>query len=140
MALVALAVALPGGLLCAVCLSEYAPAAARRAAAPLVLLAGVPTVVYGCFALQFVTPLLQRLLPGLAGVNALSPGLVAGVMILPMVAALAADALRSVPGPRRPFCRPRTSCAPPPGARRPTRPSGRRSSPSGCCCSPAFSA
>lgn len=98
-ALVALAVALPGGLLCAIYLSEYAPAAARRAAAPLLmLLASVPTVVYGWFALQFVTPLLQRLLPGLAGVNALSPGLVAGVMILPMVAALAADALRSVPG------------------------------------------
>ena len=98
-ALVALAVALPGGLLCAVYLSEYAPAAARRATAPLLaLLASVPTVVYGCFALQFVTPLLQRLLPGLAGVNALSPGLVAGVMILPMVAALAADALRGVPG------------------------------------------
>lgn len=98
-ALVALAVALPGGLLCAIYLSEYAPAAARRAAAPLlVLLASVPTVVYGYFALLFVTPLLQRLLPGLAAVNALSPGLVAGVMILPTVAALSADALRSVPG------------------------------------------
>ncbi len=97
-ALVALAVALPAGLLSAVYLSEYAPHAVRRAVAPLfVLLAAVPTVVYGYFALRFVTPLLQRVLPGLADGNALSPGIVAGIMILPMVTALAVDALQGVP-------------------------------------------
>ena len=94
----ALAVALPAGLLGAVYLSEYAPAAVRRAAAPLLaLLAAVPTVVYGYFALRFVTPQLQRVLPGLADGNALSPGIVAGVMILPMVTALTVDALQGVP-------------------------------------------
>ncbi len=97
-ALVALAVALPTGLLSAVYLSEYAPVAVRRALAPLLaLLAAVPTVVYGYCALRFVTPLLQGFVPGLADANALSPGLVAGVMILPMVTALAVDALRGVP-------------------------------------------
>ena len=94
----ALAVALPVGLLGAVCLSEYAPAAVRRAVAPLlVLLAAVPTVVYGYFALRFVTPQLQRVLPGLADGNALSPGIVAGIMIMPMVTALSVDALQGVP-------------------------------------------
>ena len=97
-ALAALAVALPAGVLGAVYLSEYAPAAVRRAAAPLlVLLAAVPTVAYGYFALRFVTPLLQRFVPGLADANALSPGIVAGVMILPMVTALTVDALQGVP-------------------------------------------
>ena len=97
-ALAALAVALPAGLLSAVYLSEYAPAAVRRALAPLLaLLAAVPTVVYGYFALRFVTPLLQGFVPGLADANALSPGIVAGVMILPMVTALTVDALQGVP-------------------------------------------
>jgi phosphate transport system permease protein len=63
----------------------------------LELLAGVPTVVYGYFALLFVTPLLQRVLPDLAGFNALSPGLVMGVMILPLVSSLSEDALHAVP-------------------------------------------
>jgi phosphate transport system permease protein len=63
----------------------------------LEVLAGIPTVVYGYFALLFVTPLLQRVMPGLAGFNALSPGIVMGIMILPMVASLSEDALRSVP-------------------------------------------
>jgi phosphate transport system permease protein len=57
----------------------------------------VPTVVYGYFALQFVTPLLQAVVPGLAGFNALSPGIVMGIMILPLVSSLSEDALRSVP-------------------------------------------
>ncbi len=97
-ALTALAVALPAGLLGAVYLSEYAPAAVRRVLAPLLaLLAAVPTVCYGYFALRVVTPLLQRWLPGLADANALSPGIVSGVMILPMVTALAVDALQGVP-------------------------------------------
>ena len=96
--LIAMAVALPAGLLSAIYLSEFAPQAVRRVAKPaLEILAGIPTVVYGYFALLFVTPLLQSLLPGLAGFNALSPGLVMGVMILPMVSSLSEDAMRSVP-------------------------------------------
>jgi phosphate transport system permease protein len=96
--LIAMAVALPAGLLSAIYLSEFAPQTVRRVAKPaLEILAGIPTVVYGYFALLFVTPLLQSLLPGLAGFNALSPGLVMGVMILPMVSSLSEDAMRSVP-------------------------------------------
>jgi phosphate transport system permease protein len=86
------------GLLGAIYLSEYAPARVRRVAKPtLEILAGVPTVVYGYFALTFVTPLLQQYLPGLAGFNALSPGLVMGLMILPLVSSLSEDAMRAVP-------------------------------------------
>jgi phosphate transport system permease protein len=95
---IAMAVALPAGLLTAVYLSEYAAAGLRRVVRPILeILAGVPTVVYGYFALQFVTPLLQRFVPGLAGFNALSPGIVMGIMILPLVSSLSEDALRSVP-------------------------------------------
>jgi phosphate transport system permease protein len=95
---IAMAVALPAGLLIAIYLSEYAPTAVRRVLRPtLEVLAGVPTVVYGYFALLFVTPLLQALVPGLAGFNALSPGIVMGIMILPLVSSLSEDALRSVP-------------------------------------------
>ena len=95
---VAMAFALPAGLLTAVYLSEYASVNLRRVVKPILeVLAGVPTVVYGYFALLFVTPLLQRLVPGLAGFNALSPGLVMGIMILPMVSSLSEDALHSVP-------------------------------------------
>jgi phosphate transport system permease protein len=64
----------------------------------LELLAGVPTVVYGYFALLFVTPLLQRVIPGLSGFNALGAGIVMGIMILPLVSSLAEDAMRGVPG------------------------------------------
>jgi phosphate transport system permease protein len=95
---IAMLVALPAGLLTAVYLSEYAPDQLRRVVRPVLeVLAGVPTVVYGYFALQFVTPLLQQLVPGLAGFNALSPGIVMGIMILPLVSSLSEDALRSVP-------------------------------------------
>jgi len=95
---VAMAVALPAGLLTAIYLSEYAPTSVRRVVKPVLeVLAGVPTVVYGYFALLFVTPLLQQIVPGLAGFNALSPGLVMGIMILPMVSSLSEDALHSVP-------------------------------------------
>ena len=95
---IAMLVALPMGLLAAVYLSEYAPSGARRIVKPVLeILAGVPTVVYGYFALTFVTPVLQRFLPTLSGFNALSPGLVMGLMILPLVSSLSEDAMRAVP-------------------------------------------
>jgi phosphate transport system permease protein len=96
---IAMAVALPMGLLSAIYLSEYAPTRLRRVVKPILeVLAGVPTVVYGYFALMFVTPLLQQFIPGLAGFNALSPGIVMGIMILPLVSSLSEDAMRAVPG------------------------------------------
>jgi phosphate transport system permease protein len=96
--LIAMLVALPMGLLSAVYLSEYASPGVRRVIKPVLeLLAGIPTVVYGYFALLFVTPLLQRLVPSLSGFNALSPGIVMGIMILPLVSSLSEDAMRGVP-------------------------------------------
>ena len=95
---IAMAVALPMGLLSAIYLSEYAPLGVRRLVKPVLeILAGVPTVVYGYFALLFVTPLFQRVLPDLAGFNALSPGIVMGIMILPLVSSLSEDAMQGVP-------------------------------------------
>ncbi len=95
---IAMVVAVPMGLLAAIYLSEYAPNTLRRIVKPILeILAGVPTVVYGYFALTFVTPLLQTVLPNLAGFNALSPGLVMGLMILPLVSSLSEDAMRAVP-------------------------------------------
>ena len=96
--LIAMLVALPMGLLSAIYLSEYANSSVRRVLKPVLeLLAGVPTVVYGYFALLFVTPLLQQVFPNLAGFNALGPGIVMGVMILPLVSSLSEDAMRAVP-------------------------------------------
>jgi phosphate transport system permease protein len=96
--LIAMAVALPMGLLSAIYLSEYADARIRRVVKPtLEVLAGIPTVVYGYFALLFVTPILQRFMPGLATFNALGPGIVMGIMILPLVSSLSEDAMRGVP-------------------------------------------
>ncbi len=95
---IAAIVALPVGLASAIFLAEYAPEKLRKWLKPsLELLAGVPTVVYGYFALTFVTPLLQTVIPGLGVYNALSAGLVVGIMIVPMVASLSEDALRAVP-------------------------------------------
>jgi phosphate transport system permease protein len=95
---IALAVAVPIGLLAAIYLSEYAPDRLRRVLKPLLeVLAGVPTVVYGYFALLFVTPLLKTFIPSISGFNALSAGLVMGVMIIPLVASLSEDALYAVP-------------------------------------------
>ncbi len=95
---IAMVVALPMGLLSAIYLSEYAPARLRRVVKPVLeILAGVPTVVYGYFALMFVTPALQQVIPGLSGFNALSPGIVMGIMILPLVSSLSEDAMRAVP-------------------------------------------
>ncbi len=100
--LIAMAFAGPLGLLVAVYLSEYANPKVRRVVKPtLEVLAGIPTVVYGYFALTFLTPLLQRFIPGLEGFNALSAGLVMGVMILPTIASLSEDALYAVPNSLR---------------------------------------
>jgi phosphate transport system permease protein len=95
---IALVVALPIGLVSAMYLSEYAPVRFRAVAKPaLEILAAVPTVVYGYFALLLVTPFLQKFIPGLAGFNSLSAGIVMGVMIIPIVSSLSEDALRMVP-------------------------------------------
>ena len=95
---IAAIVALPIGLMTAIFLSEYAPDKLRRVLKPILeILAGVPTVVYGYFALTFVTPLLQTILSDLIIFNALSAGIVMGVMIIPMVSSLSEDAMISVP-------------------------------------------
>lgn len=99
---IAALVALPLGLVTAAFLSEYVPDRVRRIAKPaLEVLAGIPTVVYGYFALTFVTPLLQRLIPDLQVFNALSAGVVMGVMVLPTVSTLCEDAMVAVPGALR---------------------------------------
>ncbi|RLD19628.1 MAG: phosphate ABC transporter permease subunit PstC [Bacteroidetes bacterium] len=99
---VAIAVALPLGITIAIYLSEYASAPIRNTFKPLLeILAAVPTVVYGFFALTVVTPFLKGILPELATFNALSAGLVMGVMIIPMVSSLSEDALRAVPNSLR---------------------------------------
>jgi len=96
--LVALAVAIPAGTIIAIYLSEFAPFKLRETIKPaLELLGAVPTVVYGYFALMIVTPLLQKIIPGLPGFNMLSAGLVIGIMIIPYVASVSEDAMRSVP-------------------------------------------
>ena len=95
---IAILVALPIGLVSALFLSEYASARMRSVVKPVLeILAGIPTVVYGYFALLFVTPLLQKVIPSLAGFNALSPGIVIGIMIIPMVSSLSEDAMYAVP-------------------------------------------
>ncbi len=95
---VALLVALPLGTIIAIYLSEFAPFAVREAAKPfLELLGGIPTVVYGYFALLFVTPLLQIIFPELPGFSLLSAGLVMGIMIIPYVSSMTEDAMRAVP-------------------------------------------
>lgn len=96
--LIAMFMAIPLGILTAIFLSEYAPDRLRRVLKPILeILAGVPTIVYGYFALLFVTPLLQRFIPSLDGFNALSPGIVMGIMILPLVSSLSEDAMFAVP-------------------------------------------
>jgi phosphate transport system permease protein len=96
--IIAMCVAIPLGLMSAVYLSEYASSTTRNAIKPILeVLAGIPTVVYGYFALLFVTPLLQNLFPSMSGFNAISPGIVMGIMILPMISSLSEDALQAVP-------------------------------------------
>jgi phosphate transport system permease protein len=95
---VALAIAIPLGTVIAIYLSEFAPFRLREVAKPfLELLGGVPTIVYGYFALLFVTPLLQKLYPALPGFNLLSAGIVMGIMIIPYVSSISEDAMRAVP-------------------------------------------
>jgi phosphate transport system permease protein len=95
---IAIAVALPIGLTVAVYLNEYAPGKMRQIVKPVLeLLATIPTVVYGFFALTVVTPFLQSFIPGLAGFNALSAGIVMGIMIIPMISSLSEDAISAVP-------------------------------------------
>jgi phosphate transport system permease protein len=94
----AMGIALPLGLLSAIYLSEYAPYRARRILKPLLeILAGIPTVVYGYFALLFITPILRQISEDIAVFNAASAAIVVGVMILPMVSSLSEDAMESVP-------------------------------------------
>jgi len=95
---VALLVAIPLGTIIAIYLSEFAGHKTRETLKPVLeLLSGVPTIIYGYFALLFVTPLLQKLFPELPGFNVLSAGLVMGIMIIPYVASLSEDAMRAVP-------------------------------------------
>jgi phosphate transport system permease protein len=99
---IAVSVAVPLGLLAAIYLSEFATESSRRILKPLLeLLAGVPTVVYGYFALTMVTPALKAVIPGLSGFNAMSAGLVMGIMILPVIASLSEDAIYAVPNSLR---------------------------------------
>jgi len=99
---IAIAVAMPLGLTIAIYLSEYANPTFRRIVKPVLeLLASIPTVVYGFFALTTVTPFLQNFIPGMAGFNALSPGIVMGIMIMPLITSLSEDALYAIPGSMR---------------------------------------
>ena len=95
---IAIAVALPIGLSISIYLSEYAPTSFRKTIKPLLeLLAAVPTVVFGFFALIVVTPFLQSIYPDLSGFNSLSAGIVMGIMIIPFVSSISEDALSAVP-------------------------------------------
>lgn len=95
---IAMAVATPLGLVLAVYLSEFARPSVREALKPILeMLAAVPTVVFGYFALLFLTPLAKQFIPGLSGFNLLIPGFVMGIMILPYVVSISEDAMRAVP-------------------------------------------
>ena len=100
--LIALILAIPLGTIMAIYLSEYASHKFRETLKPLLeLLSAVPTVIYGYFALLFVTPLLQTILPSLSGFNVLGAGLTMGIMIIPYVSSLSEDAMHAVPMPLR---------------------------------------
>jgi len=95
---IALLIALPIGLFSGIYLSEYAPGKVRAVLKPVLeILAGIPTIVYGFFALTFVTPLLQKIFPDMGMFNALSAGIVVGIMIIPMISSLSEDAMSAVP-------------------------------------------
>ncbi|MEO6410822.1 MAG: phosphate ABC transporter permease subunit PstC [Burkholderiaceae bacterium] len=95
---VALLIAIPLGTIIAIYLSEFAGHRTREVMKPLLeLLSGIPTIIFGYFALLFVTPMLQKIYPELAGFNVLSAGIVMGIMIIPYVSSLSEDAMRAVP-------------------------------------------
>ena len=95
---IAILVAVPLGLSAAIYLSEYASEGIRKTIKPILeVLAGIPTIVYGFFALTFVMPILREFIPSLEIFNALSPGIVMGIMITPTIASLSEDAMSSVP-------------------------------------------
>ena len=100
--LIAMLVAIPVGLTAAMYMSEFAGPRARKILKPIMeVLAGIPTIVYGFFAYSVVTPLLMNIIPTLEAKNVLSPGIVMGIMIIPMVASLSEDAMNSVPNAMR---------------------------------------
>jgi len=95
---IAIAVAAPIGLAAAIYLSQFASDKIRKLLKPIIeVLAGIPTIVYGFFAYSFVTPMLMKLIPSLGAKNALSPGIVMGIMIIPLITSLSEDAMNSVP-------------------------------------------
>ncbi|MEY4669184.1 MAG: phosphate transporter permease subunit PstC [Pseudomonadota bacterium] len=95
---IALSFAVPAGLIIAIYVSEYASEGVRKVLKPVLeLLAGIPTIVYGYFALLFITPMLQVIFPEMGSFNALSAGIAMGIMILPMMASLSEDAIYTVP-------------------------------------------
>ena len=95
---IAMMVAIPLGLSSAIYLSQFASESKRKMLKPMMeILAGIPTIVYGFFAYSFVTPLLMKIIPSLEAKNVISPGLVMGIMIIPMVASLSEDAMNAVP-------------------------------------------
>lgn len=95
---IAIVVALPIGLASAIYLSEYAPDKVRRVVKPILeVLAGVPTIVYGYFAISIITPVIQFIFPSAGVYNALSAGIAVGIMIIPMICSLSEDAMSAVP-------------------------------------------
>ncbi|ODT73826.1 MAG: phosphate ABC transporter permease subunit PstC [Pelagibacterium sp. SCN 64-44] len=95
---IALVIAIPMGTALAVYLSEYAPAAVRETVKPILeLIEAVPTVVFGYFALLFLTPIARQFIPGLSGFNLIVPGIVIGIMVLPYIVSVSEDAMRAVP-------------------------------------------
>lgn len=101
-ALASAVISIPFGLGCAVYLSEYAPRKVRQVLKPILeILAGIPSIVYGFFALTFITPLLQRIIPSTQVFNALSAGIAVGIMTVPLVASISEDAMSAVPDSMR---------------------------------------
>ncbi|OGO78044.1 MAG: phosphate ABC transporter permease subunit PstC [Clostridiales bacterium GWB2_37_7] len=99
---IAMLVAIPIGLTAAMYLSEFSSVNRRKVIKPIIeVLAGIPTIVYGFFAYSFVTPLLMKIIPGLEAKNALSAGIVMGIMIIPLVTSLSEDAMNAVPDSMR---------------------------------------
>ena len=99
---IATIVAVPIGLGAALYLSEYASSRARSIIKPILeILSGIPTIVFGFFALTFVTPILRSVFPELGSFNSISPGIVVGVMIIPLISSMSEDAMSSVPNKMR---------------------------------------